>query len=70
MKWDLSCAPKAHVQLVCMLEEVQLHNQTIHEGRALMKQSILRERLFVLFCPAENLSAQSQSHNTLGSDVE
>lgn len=34
-----------------------------------MKWSILGERLFVLFCLAENLSAQFQSHNTLGSNV-
>lgn len=50
--------------------EVQLHNQTIHEGRALMKQSIPGEKLFVLFCLAGNLSAQFQSHNTLGSNVD
>lgn len=61
---------KACVQLVCMLEEIQLRTQTTHEGRALMKQSILRGRLFVLFRLAENLSAQFQSHNTLGSNVD
>lgn len=64
------CPLKAHVQLVCVLEEVQLHNQTIHEGSALMKQSILGERLFVLFRLAENLSAQFQSLYTLGSNVD
>lgn len=61
---------EACVWLACMLEEVQLHTQTTHEGRALMKQSILRGRLFVLFRLAENLSAQFQSQDTLASNVD